>query len=221
MIRNNVHVFHLIALQSPEAWGLMAKSFKNFDQYITQNPHLLHQAKLKFTKPCRGYGGRIEHRLPDGVLYGTVEEYDERTGEMTFEHHYVNGLMHGSCKSWCPSSSQHSRALWYDHPRAYGKPHGEWKEWHSEGHQAKVITYDAGILHGRYEEWFSNTLLKCSGEYCESLKHGEWIECRLDSDGCYIEAKGKYDRGKKLGIWCWYKDGVKYERKRYTPKPYV
>jgi len=221
MIRNNSHIFHLIALDSPEMWRLMATSFKSFSTYIDKNPHLLHKAKLKFSKFKKGYGKRIEHRLPNGVLYGTVEEYDENTKELAFEHHYVDGKRHGSCKSWCPSNSQFPRSLWYDHPHAYGKPHGEWKEWFAPlhgGHLAKLITYEAGIIHGPYKEWFSNTLLKSEGQYSFSLKDGDWIECHIDSEGAYIEAKGKYDHGKKLGIWRWYKDGVKFERKRYTPK---
>lgn len=77
----------------------------------------------------------------------------------------------------------------------YGKPHGNWKFWHSNGNTWSIGEYKNGERVGESMVYHENGQLFFKGLYIDGFKHGTWI---FYNENGTIESKHEFDMGKEI-----------------------
>jgi len=189
MIRNNVHVFYLIAMQDMVSYHKIITTFAEFYRYVKNYQWLEIELMDKYVKKVEkmfsGNGQRqYYHLLPSGVRHGLDEEW--WSGCRSHIKNWHNGKLDGECITY-----------------HYYRPD-------LPCDRIKMIqTFKNGILEGMFKEYAENGVtLLTSGNYKNHKKEGEWRIYDKEGKINYIE---NFRKGRKHGYWAqFYKDGSEW-----------
>jgi len=127
----------------------------------------------------------------NGLRQGLWKEYYQ-TGELRSKGKYKNSLPVGE---WRFYFQDKSIEIIGDYDQK-GRKVGEWIWFYPSGDSMMVAHYEDGDLDGEYVEYDEQGTPIVKGEYVAGLEEGSWIYRNGES----VES-GKYDGGKKTGLW--------------------
>lgn len=139
----------------------------------------------------------------NGLRQGLWKEYYP-TGELRSKGKYKDSKTIGSWKFYFPDQTVEITGAY----SSKGRKDGEWVWFYPTGDTMIIAHYDDGELDGFYAEYDEQGVPFVKGEYVAGYEEGEWLYRNGTS-----EETGKYDGGKKEGLWIttFDKDHVAFE----------
>ncbi len=156
--------------------------------------------------------------LRNGVSVGYLTQAKQGR---TIEINYQNGLKNGTEIKYYSGEKVHFKGEY-----RLGKRTNLYQVWAEDGTKILETSFKNDLYHGQFTKWTATGKLQYFGQYIDGLREGEWIT--NDVKGNNLISKGKYEKGKKNGIWIvnfpdqklyrkeFFKEGRWYEILTYT-----
>ncbi|NND51920.1 MAG: toxin-antitoxin system YwqK family antitoxin [Flavobacteriaceae bacterium] len=227
MIKQNV--YFIIFLTFLPIFGLSQSAINQMDE--NGKRHGKWSKNFEGTKEIR-YEGQFEHGKEVGVfkfyqLVGKVsklaatKEFNEKDGSayvkfLSLKGNVISeGRMMGKTYigKWVYYHKNSDQIMTEEHFNSKGELHGLRTVYYDNGQKAEVANYENGKLHGDSRYYSQDGVLIKSYIYENDELHG--MSKHFDGNGV-ITVEGPYKRGKKTGIWSYYKNGELQEEKDFT-----
>ncbi len=172
---------------------------------------------IEYIRPEDG-GGVFEGMLVKGQKQGLwrhskrVQGREVVVGEQTFQDNELHGHWkrnYDSGKTYLEGQYEHGQrvGLWHSYSEdgrreqhgsyVAGERDGEWTKW-EDGVQVTLETYQAGKLHGPWQNNWPGGTPESTGQYADGQRVGLWKEFYPDGTP---KAAGEFVAGKKHGEW--------------------
>ena len=195
--------------------GKWTKNFEKSDQvrYEGQFAHGKEVGEFKYYQLV----GKVSKLAATKVFSETTDEADVKFYSlkgMIISEGKMNGRLHiGTWRYYHKNSDQ---LMTIENFNDQGQLDGERKVYYENGQVAEELTYVDGMKHGKALYYAMNGVVIKEYMYINDQLDGP--SSHFDENGV-IQIKGDYRKGKKHGIWTYYRNGEPYEEKNFSYVP--